>query len=219
MKYVLIGLGILVGLVVLAFVALVINLQLATRRQRNQVMARLAPVLEPILEGAPPDRQAIAAQAEDAEVRNHLFNALDKLGYADLFPSEYRTVEAFAESVLVSWLCHPNELKRAPDAIHLVDKHVVDSGTELGDVAYFLFRFRVEEPHFAADQGWMAGVCGPFLNTPDPPLITPTGMFSELDPFKKMQPEEHVQLVHESAVNYGAIEKLQRAVNAAKNGG
>ena len=80
---------------------------------------------------------------------------------------------------------------------------------ELGKVCYFLFRFRVRAPHFAADRGWMAGACGPFPSEPRIPETEPTATFSELTPFDEKSPEAHVHIVHQSAVNHGAIKDLQ----------
>jgi hypothetical protein len=152
MVYVLEGLGVLIALFVLAFAALWVNRYLASRRQCRYLQRKLEPVIAPLKAGVAADPSAIAPLAADAEFRNELFEALDQRGQAALFPAQYRTVEAFAESVLVSWLAHPNELQKAPDVLELVGKHVVESGTALGNLAYFLYRFRVEPPHFAADR-------------------------------------------------------------------
>ena len=209
MKWIMIAVGALVGLVVLGFIALVINLRIASARQAKLLRKRLAPVLDPIEAGAPPDAAAIEAMAADAELRNALFDALAASGRAALFPSKYRTVEAYAESLIVVWLAHPNELQKAPDEIELVGRRFVDVGGEVGKACYFLFRFRVRAPHFAAGRGWMAGACGPFSNEPRIPETAPVATFSELTPFDEKSPEEHVQIVHQSAVNHGAIKDLQ----------
>lgn len=198
MKYVFITLGVLVALVVLAFLALIVNVRVAMNRQRKLLQQRLAPVIDPIRAGSPPDKQAIAAFAANAELRNDLFDALEKIGHAEAFPAQYRTPESFAESVLVRWLAHPNELQKAPDEIQFVSKHLVESKTGQDKVLYFLFRFRVQPPHFAADRGWMAGVCGPFSSVPNASLIKPVATFSELESFDKKPPDEHVRSVHET---------------------
>ena len=48
MKWIVIAVGALVGLVVLGFIALAINLRLASSRQAKLLRKRLAPVLDPI---------------------------------------------------------------------------------------------------------------------------------------------------------------------------
>jgi hypothetical protein len=216
MIYVLVGLGVLVALFVLAFAALLVNRHLASRRQCRYVERKLEPVIAPLRAGAAPDPSAIAALAADAEFRNDLFDALQELGQAALFPPQYRTVEAFAESVVVSWLAHPNELQKAPDVLELVGKHFVESGTALGKVGYFLYRFRVEPPHFAADKGWLAAYCGPFLVSPGAPLVAPLGLFSEMQSFDQMKPEEYVHEVHEAARRNGSVEALEKAVRDSR---
>jgi hypothetical protein len=218
MMYVLWGLGIIVVLVVFVFAALYVNLRLASRRQRDYVRLRLAPVVAPLKDGRAVDPATIAALAADAEFRNDLFEEMERLGQAGLFPAQYRSVEAFAESVIVSWLAHPNELRKAPDAIELVGKHAMESGDGLGKLTYFLYRFRVEPPHFAADKGWIAGVCGPFLEAADAPLLAPLGLFSEMQPFDQVQPAEYIKLFHEASQRTGSIAALQKALNGKKRG-
>ena len=208
MRYVLITIGVVVGLVVVVVGLLVLNLVLASGRQRKQARARLAPVLDPLDAGQVPDPAAVRQLASSRETRNALYDALAERGKESLFPREYRTRQAFAESDLAFWLSHPNELKQSPDEMQLAQ--VVTMPSDAGPVEYYLFRFRTREPHWAADKGWMAGVSGPYPKDPKAPLASPAGTFSELEPFEAKSPQEHVRAFHEHAVASGAIDALRK---------
>lgn len=207
MRYVLIILGVVVGLIVLAFVLLVINSILGSRRQRQRARAKLAAVLDPMAAGREPDPVVVRDLAAQPETRNALYEALAEVNRQHLFPPEFRTRKAFAEADLAYWLAHPNELRNAPDEMELAQ--VVTLPAEDTTVEYYLFRFRTRPPHWAAKKGWMVGVSGPYLKDPDAPLADPSGTFSELEPFDARTPEEHVRAFHERAVGHGALDSLR----------
>ena len=208
MRYVLITVGVIVALVVLVFVLLVVNLSLASARQKKRARAKLAAVLDPLDGGQEPDPAAVRQLAANRETRNALYDALAERGKQALFPREYRTRPAFAESDLAFWLSHPNELKSVPDEMHLAQ--VVTVPTDVGPAEYYLFRFRTNPPHWAAGNGWMAGVSGPYPKDPKAPLAAPAGTFSELESFEAKSAQEHVQAFHEKAVARGAIDELRK---------
>jgi hypothetical protein len=212
MRYVLITVGVVVGLVVVVFALLVVNLVLASGRQKKRARAKLAPVLDPLDAGQHPDPAAVRQLAADRETRNALYEALAERGKESLFPREYRTRQAFAESDLAFWLSHPNELKSVPDEMHLAQ--VVTVPTDAGPAEYYLFRFRTREPHWAAGKGWMAGVSGPYPKDPAAPLASPVGTFSELEPFDARTPHDHVRAFHEKAVARGALDELRKQSQA-----
>jgi hypothetical protein len=130
--------------------------------------------------------------ARDAEMRNWLFIALDQHGQASLFPERFRTQEAFAESDMVNWLTFPTELSRAPSEIELMKIVTVDTGLLDGVYDYFLFRFRTNNPHWAAKDGWMAGVSGPFLRKDQPTTNALGDTFSTFTKWEEKSPDEHV---------------------------
>jgi hypothetical protein len=212
MRYVLYAVGGVVALVVIGFVLLVINASLGSRRQRKQARAKLAPVLDPLDAGQAPDPIAVRQLAADRATRNALYDALAERGKESLFPREFRTRPAFAEADLAFWLSHPNELRSLPDDMQLVQ--VVTLPTDVGPVEYYLFRFRTNAPHWAADKGWMAGVSGPYPKDPKALLAAPAGTFSELTPFDAASPKDHVQAFHEKAVARGALEEVRRQLQA-----
>lgn len=134
--------------------------------------------------------------AASAEVRNYLFDALKMFGKLSLFPEEFRTQAALAESTMVNWLMYPTELARAPDEIELM--HVATIDKEGGPIAYYVFRFRTFEPHWGAKDGWMAGVSGPFMQKDAPSTVSYGHTFSRFEPWDSKTPEEHLEAVLEN---------------------
>jgi hypothetical protein len=130
--------------------------------------------------------------ASSAETRNMLYEQLSALGHLDLYPEEFRTQAAFAEGDMVRWLTFPTELARVPDEIELMYVLGVDGGVLKGVLDYYLFRFRTFEPHWAAEDGWMAGVSGPYPRDAEPSPTSPGDTFSHFEPWDSKTPEEHL---------------------------
>lgn len=128
-----------------------------------------------------------------AETRNLLFDGLQELGRPDLFPRAYATQAALAESDMVGWLTFPTELARVPDEIELMKVVSEDVGGEEGILDFYLFRFRTDPPHWAAKDGWMAGVAGPFRRADAPSTASYGHTFSTFDRWDDKRPEEHVE--------------------------
>jgi hypothetical protein len=131
--------------------------------------------------------------AANADMRNWLHDRLEELGRLDLFPPALRTQEALAESNMVSWLTYPTELGREPDEIELMKVESFDSGRPDGVLDYYIFRFRTYPPHWAAKNGWMAGVAGPFLRKEAPTTHSYGDTFSKFEPWDSKTPEEHIE--------------------------
>jgi hypothetical protein len=121
---------------------------------------------------------------------------LAELDRLDLFPTQYATQEAFAESEMVDWLTYPTELSRVPDEIELMA--VVPEAHEEGPGDTYVFRFRTLPPHWAAKKGWTAGVAGPFLRTESPTPDARGGTFSTFTSWDEHSPEEHLRLIRET---------------------
>jgi hypothetical protein len=199
MRYVWIGLAAIVGLVVVGFVLLVVNVIVRTGRERKRVAAKLRPVTDAIAAGGDPDPGAVRALAADPETRNALYDALEGAGKQGFFPEEFRTREKFAESDLVCWLAHPNELRGAPDEIRLMKAVTVEAAGG-GPVEWYCFQFRTNEPHWAAKRGWMVGASGPYLKDGAAvPKERPGGTWSELEAVGGKGAEAWVNGFHERA--------------------
>lgn len=138
------------------------------------------------------DPAPVAAVAAQAEMRNSLYKELQAQGKQSLFPEKYRTQSAFAESDMVNWLTFPTELGRVPDEIELMKVVPVDTGLKDGIYDYYLFRFRTHEPHWAAKDGWMAGVSGPYLRKDSPTVSSLGDTFSSFEKWDSKKPDDHV---------------------------
>jgi hypothetical protein len=141
--------------------------------------------------GVPFDERQVEWIASHSESRIHLFHELTKLKRMDLFPAEFATNAALAESQMVNWLIFPTELGRAPDEIELMSIVAADrvGGSPQDD--FYVFRFRTYEPHWSAETGWMCGVSGPFhRNVLDGE--TDSSSFSCFDPWESHSVDEHL---------------------------
>lgn len=143
------------------------------------------------------DPAAVAQVATSAECRKWLIDGLHKLERTQLFPRELQTQAALAESDLVNWLIHPTELGRPPDEIELMQTIPFDTETDAGWADYFLFRFRVDPPHWSSRDGWLAGVSGPFLRRDRPTIQALGDTFSAFTPWERKGESEHADDVRE----------------------
>jgi hypothetical protein len=135
--------------------------------------------------------ETLTAIAASAEMRNWLYDRLDKMGKAAAFPAKWKTQQALAESDMVRWLAYPTELGRPPDEIELMKVVSVDAGDD-GTLDCYLFRFRTHPPHWAAKDGWMAGISGPFRRKDAPTTSSMGDTFSKFEPWSSKTPEQHV---------------------------
>lgn len=133
----------------------------------------------------------IAEIAQTPEMRGWLWEELDRQHRTWMYPKAWCTTEAFAEAHLVRWLAFPAELGRVPDEMELMD---VVSIEPLADVKldWYVFRFRLGEPHWAAKDGWLAGVAGPYLHGAEPGTSALGDAFSRFEPFSRRTSVGHV---------------------------
>jgi hypothetical protein len=199
----LIGILALLGLCV-AFVAWRYFATIAAGAQRTaDIKRRIDAVLSPLNTGGQPELQQLRVLAEDPATRNMLRESLNALNHSRLFPAEYATEEAMAESELVFWLRHPNELGDSPNAIELMERQT--RPYKEGVVAYYVFRYRTHPPHWAANQGWLAGVAGPYpASVTVSPEVHPTA-FSAFKPYAESTPTEHIDWYHDMLSKRGML--------------
>ena len=198
MKIVLWILGVPIGL----FILLWMNAIRATIARNRRLRKLIGPALTAAEAGHENAGELVWASAKDPATRNDLYARLKMIGMADIFPAEFRTIEMIAESDLVRWLMHPNELRTAPSEIELLRQVDVAENDKRGRC--FLFRFRVEAPHWAADRGWMSGIAGPFWDG-DAESDAGPGTFSELTSYDAMSDGEHVQFLMSAVKNWGLV--------------
>lgn len=193
---------VVVVLLIAGFILLTVRAAKVTARRDKAIDDRIAPALSFLRDGSPPDQNLILSFAQDPLTRNRCFSALAEAGRSDLFPHEFRELSLIAESDMVRWLSHGNELGTAPDQIELVHEHEVEAEGRSGRV--FLFRFRVEEPHWASGREWMAGVSGPFWSRDDD-NCSGGSTFSELESYSGRTNSEHVEFLARAAGRFGWV--------------
>ena len=140
--------------------------------------ASILPLIDPIVEklgsGQEPAPEEVVAVAQKSFARPLLYEALKFYERLDLFPEHLKSRQAQAESALVYWMLHPNELQEAPESIELIDTIVRKLHGE--DCEFYVFRYKMPDGHWAADDGWLLGLAGPFMSN-DPPYFG-VGAFS-----------------------------------------
>jgi len=183
--------GILLGL----FALLWINALRASFVRNKKINKKIKPALNAIKTSDPMAKEIIEELAQDPSIRNSLYAQLNSIDKASLFPKKFRTIMKVAESDLVRWLMHPNELKDVPSEIEFVKSFPVVEEEKTGEL--LLFKFKTEATHWASDYGWMAGVAGPYFPEEELPDYA-TGTFSELKPFDSMTSEEHIDHILQS---------------------
>lgn len=146
-------------------------------------------VMSKLRQGAPVDPSVVESVAASAEMRNWLFKGLAMLGKRDLFPERFANQESLAESDMVQWLTYPMELGRTPHEIELMQTFENDEKTE----RFYLFRFRTRDPHWAAKDGWMAGLSGPFVIADMPTPEAGGSTFSSFTKWQEMSAQEHFE--------------------------
>lgn len=192
----------LVALGALAFILLWVNAVRASVKRDLLLEKLIAPAMEAAQQNSTAAGELIARHAAEPATRNYLYGKLREIGRAERFPAEFRTLEKIAESDLVGWLMHPNELASAPAEIQLVRRVPVLENEKSG--CCFLFRFRAAEEHWAAARGWMSGVAGPYWDGEEPAQAA-RDTFSELTPFERMSEQEHLEHLRQSLHKKGLV--------------
>jgi hypothetical protein len=113
----------LIVIALLAFVAWrYTSVARGAKARDKALLERLDPLAARFEAGAEVSAGDIRQIAEAPELRPMLHALLSHYAATDLFPAEYISQEAQAESTLVYWMLHPNELQAAPSAIEPVEK-------------------------------------------------------------------------------------------------
>lgn len=132
--------------------------------------------------------------AVDVDIRAMVYDALKSLDKLSLLPGQYRNQEALAFAGMAEWLRHPNELNQSPDEIELVKLVSVKDEEDGKTYEFYVFRFRTFEPHWAAKDGWMFGVAGPYDQGEEPRWFAPF-TFSGFESWNALTPEAIVEQV------------------------
>ena len=132
--------------------------------------------------------------AADDEMRNLFYSELVKLHQESRFPRHFRTQEAFAGRFRHGAVAGvPDGIEPAPDKIELMKVVDVDTGPPDGVISVYLFRFRTLGDHWAAKDGWMAGVAGGYRKADQPTTLAQGQTFSTFKKYDAQPPEKHVE--------------------------
>ena len=138
--------------------------------------------------------------AENPSTRQALFGILEGYGRADMFPSEYYTIEKGAESSLVNWLEFPTELNATPDKMEFITSITIVEPT--GALDYFVFKYKALLNLGKNEADWMLGVAGPYTSA-SRPYDLPVRVFSRFKAAGSISPLEEVRWVHENIARKG----------------
>lgn len=109
--------------IVLLIIWLIARSRAAVSIKSYQLMSELSEEIEPIISafklGSEIPRRELVSAAGEPRTRSLLYRSLQEIGNASAFPEDQARLELIAESDLVVWLMHPNELGRVPVRIEL----------------------------------------------------------------------------------------------------
>jgi uncharacterized membrane protein YkvA (DUF1232 family) len=145
--------------------------------------------------------------AATPETRNLLYQRLSDLDALERFPERHVTQLAFAESEMANWIL--DDVGCAPDEMVLGKIVSVDSDTPDGPLDFYVFRFRIRPPHWAASPRWQAGVAGPFLRKDAPTVEALGSTSSAFEAWSSRTPEEHAGDLQNAVEAYKARRAAQ----------
>jgi hypothetical protein len=191
---------IIIGIIVLAIIIFVIYRIKTVNNQSKKInetrFERIKPIFEKLNEGENITELEILPYAKNLITRESTYRLLEEKNKTELFPKEFYTIEKGAESNLANWLEFPTELDGCPDEMELVKRVTIDFDDN--NVYYYVFKFRINEPHWASKDGWMLGVVGPYFED-SKPYDFPHATFSRLNSkFDKVKAEDEAKWVHEN---------------------
>jgi len=193
---------IIIGLIVLAIIVFVvyrtIKVSYQNKKLNTERFARVQALFDKLESGQELTQKEIFPFVQNILTRETTYQLLSEYNKADLFPKEYFSIIKAAESNLANWLEFPTELGACPDEIEHVKRVSFDFDGKNNFVHYEVFKYRVNEPHWAAKDGWMLGVVGPYFDDSKPydfPHATFSRCSSTVD---KVTPEEETRWVHDN---------------------
>jgi hypothetical protein len=193
---------IIVGIIILAVATFVVYRLMTVKRQNSKLNAerfdRIKPLYDKLESGQTLTTEEVLPYAKNLLTRETTFQLLNEHAKIELFPKEYNTLIKGAESNLANWLDFPTELDICPDEIEHIKRITYDFDGHNNFVHYEVFKYRVNEPHWAAKDGWILGVVGPYFDDSKPydfPHSTFSRVSSTVD---KVTPDEEARWVHEN---------------------
>lgn len=198
MSAILIVICIVIFLIALFIIYRIIKIRNQHKKLNERLFNAIRPLYEKLESGQAVDAQDVLPFAKNLTTRELTFELLSKTDKKDLFPEEYYTLIKGAESNLANWLLYPTELDACPDEMEHIKRVSFDLDGEGNYLHYEVFKYRVNEPHWAAENGWILGVVGPYFDD-SKPYSRPGATFSRISStVDKISPEEEARWVHEN---------------------
>jgi len=139
-------------------------------------------------------RSDVDVMVRNGTLRHATYRVLEAYGRMELFPADFFTIEKGAESFLITWLEYPTELGEAPHEVELFTTIALDG---ILDLTYYIFRYRMQNNHWAERYNWMFGVVGPY-GPLSRPYDIPARIFSRFNPTDTTTAEEEARWVHDN---------------------
>ncbi|MCF6308243.1 MAG: hypothetical protein L3J09_09825 [Flavobacteriaceae bacterium] len=192
MKIVLIVIGIIVLFIIYRYFAF----KKESAQTYKLRFERIKPLQKKLGNGEEIKKEEVLEYAKDNKTRELTYQILYEHNKTELFPKEYLTIESGAESKLVNWLEFPTELDKTPDDIKHIEKVKIEF--DGNNVFYHVFKYMTNKPHWAAENGWMLGVVGPYFDD-SKPYDFPAATFSRCSSkVGEIEPKDEVKWVHEN---------------------
>ncbi len=193
---------IIIGLLVLAIIVFAAYRIITVKRQNNKLnvirFERVKELYDKLESEQEITENDIMPFAKDRLTRQTAFQLLADHHKNNLFPEEFNNLISSAESNLANWLEFPTELDACPDEMEHIKRVTIDFDGQKNFVHYEVFKCRVNEPHWAAKDGWFLGVVGPYFDD-SKPYDFPRATFSRINStIDKITPEEEAKWVHEN---------------------
>jgi hypothetical protein len=203
MKLFLFVLGFLILAVAIFAVYRLIKVKRQNSKLNDERYQRVKELYDKLESGQPLRAQDVLPFAKNLLTRETTYQILAERNKTILFPKEYFSIVKAAESNLANWLEFPTELDACPDEVEHLKRVTFDFDGENNFVHYEVFKYRVNEPHWAAKDGWILGVVGPYFDD-SKPYDFPHSTFSRISStVDKVTPDEEAKWVHENISNRG----------------
>jgi hypothetical protein len=191
----------ILGALLLFAIYRIIRVKQQNRLLNEQRFEREKKLYDQLEKGAIVTTTDVLPFAANLLTRETTYRLLSDYNKTDLFPRDYYSIVKGAESNLANWLEFPTELDACPDEMEHIKRVSIDFDGNKNMVYYEVFKYRTNEPHWAAKNGWMLGVVGPFFDD-SKPYDFPGSTFSRCDStVDKITPEEEAKWVHENISN------------------
>lgn len=174
-----------------------------------EYLERVSPIINYLEKGRTPDARVIRSLADNPATRFVLFLALAEYGRESLFPEEYMNIESGAEASMAYWLCRPKQIGTSPDEMELmaIVPQYVDDTDETVD--YYVFRYRMLPPHWAASDDWLMGIAGPYGEDSHPYGVA-ASTHSNYEPYDSHNSRLQVEKLHAEASKKNVYDPVAR---------